>query len=202
MGLDMTAVTDFIVANIAWALPLAFLVSFAESLALVSVLVPGTAILLACGALIPSGILPLWPLMGGAFAGAVLGDAVSYYFGRYYGSALATTWPLSRYPTMLQKGEAFLARHGVASIAIGRFCGPVRAVVPLVAGIVKMDARRFWLANIGSALVWAPVIFMPGALLGWVADSASRTEQWLLGGAALAAAIVATFVALRRRAQA
>ncbi|MBC7801074.1 MAG: DedA family protein, partial [Gemmatimonadaceae bacterium] len=39
----MTAVTDFIVANIAWALPLAFLVSFAESLALVSVLVPGTA---------------------------------------------------------------------------------------------------------------------------------------------------------------
>lgn len=199
MNFDLSVITDFIAAHREWAFVLAFLVSFAESFAFVSLLVPGTAILMACGALVPSGTLSLWPLIAGAILGAVLGDGVSYWLGWRYGKAINGLWPMSRYPGMVGIGEAFLRRHGTASIAIGRFCGPVRAVVPLAAGIVRMNGTRFWLANIASAIVWAPLILAPGALLGWAADGADARERWMLAGALAVAAAVAAVVVLRRR---
>lgn len=199
MSFDLSVITDFIAAHREWALPVAFLVSFAESFAFISLLVPGTTILLACGALVPSGTLTLWPLIAGAVPGAILGDGVSYWLGRHYGPKIHGMWPLSRCPGMVASGEAFMRRHGTASIAIGRFFGPVRAVIPLVAGIAGMDPLRFWAANIASAFVWAPVVLAPGALLGWAADGAGATERWMLAGAAAAAAIVAGLVVLRRR---
>lgn len=199
MSLDLSQFTDFIAAHRAWTLPLIFLVSFAESFAFVSILVPGTAILMACGALVPGGTVPLAPLLAGAIAGAVMGDGVSYWIGRRYGETLIRSWPMSRYPKMVSRGEAFLQRHGVLSVGIGRFCGPVRAVVPLVAGIANMDPRRFWAANVVSAVVWAPVILLPGALLGWAADSADATERWMLVGVVAAVAAAATAFLIRRR---
>jgi membrane protein DedA with SNARE-associated domain len=47
----------------------------------------------------------------------------------------------------------------------GRFFSPVRAVVPLAAGILKMPPGRFWLANILSACIWAPGVLFPGAII-------------------------------------
>lgn len=202
MSLDLSLFTDFIAAHRAWALPIIFLVSFAESFAFVSLLIPGTAILLATGALVPSGTLTIWPLITGAVLGAVLGDSVSYWLGRRYGDAILRQWPFTRYPELVARGQAFVARHGMASIAIGRFSGPVRAVTPLLAGMGRMDRRQFWVANVGSALVWAPVMLLPGALLGWAADGASTAERWMLVGAAVAVAIVALVVQWRRRAAA
>jgi len=199
MDLDFSIVTDFIAAHRAWSIPLLFLVSFGESFAFLSLLVPGTTILAACGALVPGGTLSLWPLLAGAIPGAVLGDSVSYWLGRRYGTAITARWPLSRHPAMVMKGEAFLRRYGVAAVAIGRFFGPIRAVIPLVAGIAQMDRRKFWIANVLSAFVWAPAVMLPGVLLGWAADSADTTERWMMAGAVVAVAAVAGLVVLRRR---
>ncbi len=199
MELDFGAMTSFIAAHSAWAMPLIFLVSFGESFAFVSLLIPGTTILAACGALVPGGTLPLLPLLAGAILGAVLGDGISYWLGRRYGSVIVRSWPLSRHPETVRKGEAFLRRHGTAGIAIGRFIGPCRALVPLLAGIAKMDRRAFWLANVGSALVWAPAIMLPGAAMGWVADQSGIPGWWLLGIVAGVAALVGGLIAFRRR---
>ena len=164
---DLSFVTDFIAAHSTWAAPIVFVVAFGESFVFLSLLLPGTTILAACGALTPGGTLPIWPLLLGAIPGAILGDAVSFYLGRRYGPALAARWPLNRQPGLVARAEGFIRRRGVASIALGRFFGPLRAVVPLAAGMSGMAPAPFWLANIASAIVWAPAVMLPGALFGW-----------------------------------
>src|SRR5690606_2423485 len=64
------------------------------------------------------------------------------------------------------KGEAFVNKYGVMSVFMGRFVGPVRALVPLVAGMLGMRPLQFYIANIASAIGWAPVYMLPGILLG------------------------------------
>jgi len=120
--------------------------------------------------LIKTGTLPMWPILLGAISGAVLGDSISYWFGRRYGGALARVWPFTRNPELLPNGIRFFERHGGKSVAIGRFFGPVRAVIPLVAGIMCMDRRRFWFANVASALVWAPMLLFVGDVAGELGD--------------------------------
>ena len=178
---DLSAVTDFIAQHRAWTIPLAFLVAFAESFAFLSILVPGTAILAACGALVPSGTLSAWALLAGAIPGAALGDSISYWVGRRWGPAMLCRWPLKTCPELVARTQDFMQRHGTASVAIGRFFGPMRAIVPLLAGIAQMDRRSFWLANVGSAIVWAPVVMLPGAALGGMAEFAD-TRTWIMAG--------------------
>jgi membrane protein DedA with SNARE-associated domain len=75
-------------------------------------------------------------------------------------------WPLSRHPDLIPRGEAFIRRWGVLGVCIGRFFGPLRAVVPLVAGTFAMPWWPFQLANFGSALVWAAVLLKLGDVVG------------------------------------
>jgi len=72
-------------------------------------------------------------------------------------------WPLSRHPQMVERGHSFFMRWGAWGIFIGRFFGPLRAVVPLIAGIFAMPQFLFQMANIASAMVWAFVLLAPGA---------------------------------------
>ena len=129
---------DFIMAHRDWAVVVMFITAFGESFAFLSLLFPGTTLLIAAGALIKTGTLPYAPLMIGAIVGAVLGDAVSYWLGRRFGGALAGVWPFTRNPSLLPNGIRFFERHGGKSVFIGRFFGPIRAVVPLTAGIMRM----------------------------------------------------------------
>ena len=71
-------------------------------------------------------------------------------------------WPLSRYPELLPSGEAFIRKWGVLGIFIGRFFGPLRASVPLAAGIFEMPYWRFQFANFTSAFVWAATLSCSG----------------------------------------
>ena len=104
--------------------------------------------------------------MVGAILGAVLGDSVSYWIGRRFGGGIARLWPFSRNPELLPSGIRFFERHGGKSVFIGRFLGPIRAVIPLAAGIMQMPRGRFWVANVGSALVWAPLLLFAGDAVG------------------------------------
>ena len=147
-----------------------FITAFGESFAFISLLFPGTTLLIAAGALINDGTLPYIPVMLGAIAGAVLGDTVSYWLGRRFGGGIGRIWPFSRNPELLPAGIRFFQRHGGASVFIGRFFGPVRAVIPLAAGIMLMPRGRFWFANVVSALVWAPMLLLVGDVIGDAGD--------------------------------
>lgn len=146
-----------------WGVPLVFLLAFGESLAFISLLVPATVILVAVGVLIGESGIAFWPLWLAAAAGAAMGDWVSYWIGTRLKERVGNYWPLSRNPDLIPRGRRFFERWGVAGVFFGRFFGPLRASVPLVAGICEMPATTFQLANIASALVWATGILAPGA---------------------------------------
>ena len=65
-------------------------------------------------------------------AGASLGDAVSFWIGRYFGPRLPGVWPFKKDPALIERGHRFFLRWGVLSVVLGRFFGPLRAIVPIV----------------------------------------------------------------------
>ena len=157
-------ILDFIKTHQAWAAPIVFLLAFGESLAIVALLLPATVILWAIGALIGGLGLDFWTLWLAAASGAALGDWLSYWLGFHYHEQIARMWPLSKYPDLMPRSHALFKKYGTAGVFIGRFFGPLRAVVPLAAGAAQMNPLPFQLANWSSALLWATVTLAPGAL--------------------------------------
>src|SRR5262245_56358452 len=166
------AVADFVRDHQAWAAPIVLLLAFGESLAFISLLIPAWGALVAIGALIGVSGISFWPLCIAGALGAALGDWVSYWFGYRYKDRVAQMWPLSRYPEILPRGEAFVRRWGVPSIFIGRFFGPLRASVPLAAGIFEMPYWTFQIANFVSAFIWAAALLIFG-------DVIAQIMEWL-----------------------
>lgn len=167
--MDLSAHVDQIIAFVrehaAWAGPIVFALAFAESLAFISLLVPAWGALVGMGALIKSGGIDFWPVWIAGALGAALGDWLSYWIGRKLEYRVAHIWPLSRHPDLIPRGEAFVKKWGILGIFIGRFFGPLRAAVPLVAGIFAMPNGRFQFANFTSAFVWAAVLLTLGDVI-------------------------------------
>ncbi len=169
MGLEAyaDAIIAFVKEHKSWAGPIVFLLAFGESLAFVSLVLPFWAILVTIGTLIgASGGLDFWFILTMAAIGAALGDWFSYWLGHHYHEQIARMWPLRNYPDLIPKGHAIFDIGGVWAIVLGRFSGPLRASVPLVAGIVEMPRPLFQVANWGSAFLWAFVLLMFGDVMG------------------------------------
>ncbi len=148
------------------ALFFVFFIAFSESLILVGLLVPGAFIMVLFGALIVMNALEFWPTVLFAVAGAVAGDSLSFWLGKRYQNKLLQLWPLSKHPEILVRANQFFDRHGVKSIILSRFIGPLRPVIPAIAGMTKMPGKTFIATNIGSAMIWAPLYLLPGLLFG------------------------------------
>jgi membrane protein DedA with SNARE-associated domain len=197
---------DLIKAHSALAALVMFVTAFGESFAFISLLFPGTTVLIAAGTLMADGTLPAVPVLIGAVLGAVLGDSVSYWIGRRFGGGIARMWPFSRDPELLSRGMRFFERYGGLSVFIGRFFGPIRAVIPLAAGIMLMPRSRFWFANVTSAVVWAPMLLFVGDAFGEIGErliGPGNTVMLVFGGLTLfglAAAVWAAFRAARPKA--
>jgi membrane protein DedA with SNARE-associated domain len=152
--------------NPGWAYGVVFLVGMTESLAVIGVVIPGVIILIGAGALVAAGAIGFWPTFLAAVAGAIVGDGLSYSLGRHFDQRIRTTWPFSRYPEQLAQGEAFFQRYGALSVALGRFFGPIRAIVPVVAGMMRLPAPQFYVANVTSAFAQIFSYLLPGMLFG------------------------------------
>ena len=153
---------EFVRDHAVWAGPIMFALAFAESLAFISLLVPAWGALVAIGALVGAGSLSFWPVWIAGALGAACGDWISYWIGVKLEYSVAHMWPLSRHPDLIPRGEAFVKKWGALAIVIGRFFGPLRAAVPLVAGIFEMPFWRFQIANFSSAFLWAAVLIALG----------------------------------------
>lgn len=156
-----------------WAIPIVFLLAFGESLAFVSLLLPATVILWGVGLMIGASGMAFVPLWLAAALGAALGDWLSYWLGYHYHEPIARMWPLNKHPDLLPRGHAAFEKWGWAGVFFGRFLGPLRAAVPLVAGACQMPQWSFQLANWLSAFAWATWTLGAGAfgveaLKGWI----------------------------------
>jgi membrane protein DedA with SNARE-associated domain/membrane-associated phospholipid phosphatase len=143
-----------------------FFVVFCEAMAVIGVIVPGTITMTAIGMLIGSAVIPMGATLLWGIAGAIIGDYLSYLIGVYYKNRLHRIWPFRKHPQLLERSEKFFHDHGGKSIFIGRFVGPMRAMIPMVAGMLKMSQVRFLFAAIPSVTLWTICYMMPGILLG------------------------------------
>ena len=175
MDLDqyIQQITDFVRVHQVWAAPVVFALCFAESLVFISLLIPAWAALVGIGALIGASGLSFWPIWIAGAIGAAFGDWLSYWIGLKLENRVYHMWPLSQHPDIIPKGEAFIRKWGALAIFIGRFSGPLRASVPLIAGVFAMPYWRFQTANFSSAFVWAAVLLTLG-------DVTSMTLQWIV----------------------
>ena len=126
--------TEWLQANPHWSLFITFIISLAESLAIIGSIIPGSVTMTAIGILAGSGIMRLDLTLIAATLGAVCGDSLSYALGYFYSEQLAFIWPFRSNPKWLLYGKEFFARHGGKSVLIGRFVGPLRSLIPVIAG--------------------------------------------------------------------
>lgn len=153
---------DFARTHADWLAPLGFAFAFLKSLPLVALVIPGTALLLSIGAILglgDSAFVPVWLAIA---VGAALGDWVQYGCGVWFGPGLARSRPLRKRPELLHRSTRFIQKWGVLSIVLCRFFGPLRATVPMIAGICGMRAMAFQIANWASAFLWAAALLLPG----------------------------------------
>lgn len=162
-----------------WALFIAFFISLTESLAIIGSIVPGSVTMTAIGILAGSGIMRIDLTLIASILGAVVGDSLSYFLGYFYSDQLNEIWPFKKYPSLIIYGKKFFEQHGGKSVLIGRFIGPLRSIIPIIAGITHMKQWRFLIANVLSAIGWSILYVVPGILIGAAshdlpAESATR----------------------------
>jgi len=172
-----------------WAGPIIGAIAAAESMFILGALVPATPLLLVTGGLIGAGTLDALPVLLWAITGATAGDVLSYWLGRRIGPGLGRHWPFNKYRETLARARLFFRRYGFASIFFGRYFGPVRCTVPLIAGMMAMPQKRFQIANVLSAIIWAPVVLAPGYLAAKGADRIGGFGQDHVGVFVIAATL-------------
>ena len=141
------------------------LISFLESLAFVGIAIPGTIFIVLVGFVSVKGFLDLGDLIWFAAIGAIIGDMLSYYLGSHVKKFFRDDSKIfkSKY---LDRGKSFFCKYGGRSIFLGRFMGPIRPIIPFVAGMFKMDRKKFLSWNIFSGFAWATTFLLVGFFFG------------------------------------
>jgi len=170
MGAWLDSITAWLTLNPSWLGAALFLVSFMECLAIAGIIVPGTVALFAIAALAGSGILELHQALLLGFLGGLLGDLVSYFVGRRFHQNIRRLPGLRHHPEWMTGAETYFQRYGIASLLVGRFIGPLRPMLPMVAGMFDMPFVRFAAVSVVAAAGWSMAYILPG----WAAGAAVR----------------------------
>jgi membrane protein DedA with SNARE-associated domain len=155
-------IADFIARHHLWSAPVLGAITLLESLVVVGAFVPATALMVLAGGLIATGAIDGVPVVLWCVAGAIIGDAISFALGRRMGPAALRGAAFKKHRRQVARTRLFVRRYGMVAIFIGRFFGPLRAFVPVVAGMFRMRKRAFQTANAVSAVFWVLLILSPG----------------------------------------
>jgi len=155
-----------------WIYAALFAVIFVETGLVVMPFLPGDSLLFVAGAIAGLGGLDLGALCALLTTAAILGDFVNYSVGRRVG-ARVFGWEQSRWfnRAAFDRTQRFYERYGAVTIIVGRFLPFVRTFAPFVAGVARMDPRRFVICNVLGALIWVVGLCTLGYAVGntpWV----------------------------------
>ena len=141
-----------------------FLVIFCETGLVVTPVLPGDSLLFVVGAFAARGDLD--PVMAYALlcVAATAGNLVNYHIGRFVGPKVfqKDVWFLKK--AYLDRTHGFYEKHGAKTIVIARFLPIIRTFAPFVAGIGRMDYRRFTVYNVVGCVAWITVFLLGGYL--------------------------------------
>lgn len=154
-----------------------FVVAFLEALIGIGLIMPGSVLTVFSGWLAFHGKAPISMIMAAAGLGAVLGDLLSYWLGARFGIHL-WKWPLlKKHEGLLRLAELFFLEHGGKSVLLGRFLGPIRGLVPFVAGASQMRPSVFSCYAVLSGVLWG--ISYPG--IGYLGGTSWQHAETLAG---------------------
>jgi len=189
----------FVSANAWLAYLTLFLAALLEAVPVVGSVIPGSTIILALSALVPSGELKLQWVLLAAIAGAMVGDGSAFWAGHRSQREILSSWPLTSYPGVVAQSEAFFTRWGMWAVFFARFVPPIRAFVPMTAGALGMSPSRFYPVNLPAILLWAPAHVLPGVMAVSLLDrfgvfdhtGGSAKHHWIpiIGGGAIILAL-------------
>ncbi|MCO4847155.1 MAG: LssY C-terminal domain-containing protein [Yoonia sp.] len=183
-----------------WGYWLVGLLAFGEALVLTSIFAPGTVVVVLGGALVAQGFYDFGDMVWFVAIGTVLGAEASFRIGAK-GTILFQKGRRVFSPAHLERGKQFFAKYGAPSIVMGHFFGPLRPVMPVVAGLSGMSRRRFFLWNVTGGFCYAVILVSVGYFFGTAADafSATMTRAGLFALAVLLTIAVGWFVTVKLR---
>ena len=170
MGPWLDSVTGWLTANPQWLGLAVFIVACVECLAIAGIIVPGTVLLFAIAVMAGSGALSLGETLLLGFLGGLLGDMASYALGRRFHQNIRRLALLRTHPEWMNGAESYFHRYGIASLLVGRFIGPLRPMLPMVAGMCDMPFPRFFAVSLLAGAGWAVAYLLPG----WATGAAIR----------------------------
>lgn len=156
----------------AWVYAILFAIVFCETGLVVTPFLPGDSLLFVAGALAAAGGMQIGLLIVLLVIAAVLGDAVNYTVGAWFGPKVFR-WESSRFfnRSAFDRTHAFYERHGGKTVIIARFMPLIRTFAPFVAGVARMRYARFAMFNVSGALLWVVSLTLAGYWFGnlpWV----------------------------------
>jgi membrane protein DedA with SNARE-associated domain len=175
------------------------LLAFLESLVIIGMFIPATPVLFLFGTLIGSGRLDPLAVLPWAFAGAIAGYWLSWWLGHHPDCRCYISRRARSHRRQMARTRVFLRRWGGPSLVLGRYLlGQFQAFIPVVAGVLGMQRRRFHLWNCVSGTTWVLVVVTPGYLAGrgLLIRYADRFDPSTIGLAVLLISLVATLVAV------
>lgn len=181
--MSFDAVISLLTLHPIWLGLAIFLIACLECLAVAGVLIPGVVLLFAVSSLAGAGALSLPSALGLAYAGALLGDALSFALGRYFHQDIRRLKPFRQHPEWISHAERFFARYGMLSLLIGRFIGPLRPMLPMIAGMLDMPRMHFIFVSLLAAAGWAVAYITPGWLAGAAMQLDIPQAVWWQAGA-------------------
>ncbi len=150
-----------------WIYVLMFLVIFAETGLVVTPFLPGDSLLFALGAFtVIDGGLDLWTLLISLSVAGILGDTVNYHIGKYLGHKVFERESRFFKREYLVQTQMFYEKWGAFAIVAARFAPIVRTFAPFVAGVGKMNYRKFFTYNVVGGLVWVFTFILAGHFFG------------------------------------
>tara|TARA_R110002124_G_scaffold183401_3_gene350775 strand:+ start:3668 stop:5809 length:2142 start_codon:yes stop_codon:yes gene_type:complete len=183
-----------------WGYWIIGLLAFGEALVLTSIFAPGTVVVVLGGALVAQGVYDFGDMIWFVAIGTTLGAEFSFRIGAR-GTNLFQEGRRVFSPSVLQRGQGFFARYGAPSIIFGHFFGPLRPIVPVVAGLSGMSGRRFFVWNVIGGFAYAIALLSVGYFFGTTVDlfSATMTRGGLFAIAVIVALAMLWFIAIKLR---
>jgi len=178
------------------------LIIFAECGLLIGFFLPGDSLLFTAGLFVANGLIasPIWLVCLLLTVCAVVGNVVGYYLGYQAGPSLFNR-PDSRLfkREYVDKAHAFFEKYGARAILLGRFVPIVRTFITAIAGVGRMDPRKYFTYSIIGGIAWATGVTLLGFWLGQITFVRNHVELILIGIVALSVLPIAIEAIRARR---
>ncbi len=150
-----------------WTYVILFLIIFCETGLVITPILPGDSLIFVAGSFGGNGRLALFGTFGLLMVAAILGNCVNYALGNLLGMSVISKGkiPFIRVEHV-EKTHRYFEKYGALTLVITRFLPIVRTISPFMAGVGKMDYRRFMIFNVLGAVLWVSLFYWGGAFFG------------------------------------